>query len=195
MLPAVRRQRSRDLHAFVVRLGLGRRIPKVNIHTRDFFFYVCHCRAYNMSVGNNSEPCLCLRVDLKPFEECSDDWELKQNVPIITQIRTPTCQEAKPSPRLHGIFNQVGKTLNMVQRAFNFGEDGSTSLQPPRPPLSDSEFRTFLDPVGQIIYAKELRTVIYFGGIDPGLRYLKHFFSKDSKCFTQVSGKWCGNTC
>jgi hypothetical protein len=133
MLPAVRRQRSRDLHAFVVRLGLGRRIPKVNIHTRDFFFYVCHCRAYNMSVGNNSEPCLCLRVDLKPFEECSDDWELKQNVPIITQIRTPTCQEAKPSPRLHGIFNQVGKTLNMVQRAFNFGEDGSTSLQPPRP--------------------------------------------------------------
>jgi hypothetical protein len=37
MLPAVRRQRSRDLHAFVVRLGLGRRIPKVNIHTQDFF--------------------------------------------------------------------------------------------------------------------------------------------------------------
>ncbi|RZC42131.1 TBC1 domain family member 25 [Asbolus verrucosus] len=127
-------------------------------------------KAYNMSVVNSLEPCLCLRVDLKPFEECSDDWELKQNVPIITQIRTATCQEAKPSPRLHGIFNQVGKTLNMVQRAFNFGEDGSASLQPPRPPLSDSEFRTFLDPVGQIIYAKELRSVIYFGGIDPSLR-------------------------
>lgn len=64
----------------------------------------------------------------------------------------------------------MGKTLNMVQRAFNFGEDGSNSLQPPRPPLSDSEFRKFLDPVGQIMYTKELRSVIYFGGIEPSLR-------------------------
>ncbi|XP_063922526.1 TBC1 domain family member 25 isoform X2 [Zophobas morio] len=126
-------------------------------------------KAYNMSVGSSSEPCLCLRVDLKPFEECSDDWELKQNLPIITQIRTATCQEAKPSPRLHGIFNQMGKTLNLVQRAF-LGDDSSAPLQPPRPPLSDSEFRTFLDPVGQIVYGKELRNVIYFGGIDPSLR-------------------------
>lgn len=58
----------------------------------------------------------------------------------------------------------------MVQRAFNFGEDGNTSQQPPRPPLSDSEFRKFLDPVGKIVHAKELRSVIYFGGIDPSLR-------------------------
>ncbi|CAG9839629.1 unnamed protein product [Diabrotica balteata] len=127
-------------------------------------------KAHNASVASNTEPCLSLRVDLKPFEESSDDWEIKQNVPIITQIRTVTSQEAKPAPRLHGIFNQVGKTLNMVQRAFNFGEDGNTTLQPPRPPLSDAEFRRFLDPVGQIMYAKELRSVIYFGGIEPSLR-------------------------
>nr|XP_023022021.1 TBC1 domain family member 25 isoform X4 [Leptinotarsa decemlineata] len=126
-------------------------------------------KAHNTSVATNSEACLCLRVDLRPFEECSDDWEIKQNVPILTQIRTATSQEAKPSPRLHGIFNQMGKTLNMVQRAFNFGED-ETPFQPPRPPLSDAEFRRFLDAVGQIVYAKELRSVIYFGGIDPSLR-------------------------
>lgn len=64
----------------------------------------------------------------------------------------------------------MGKTFNMVQRAFNFGEDGNTTLQPPRPPLSDAEFRKFLDPVGQIVYSKELRSVIYFGGIEPSLR-------------------------
>lgn len=58
----------------------------------------------------------------------------------------------------------------MVQRAFNFGDDGSSALQSPRPPLSDSEFRKFLDPVGQILYPKELRCAIYFGGIDPSLR-------------------------
>lgn len=64
---------------------------------------------------NNSEPCLCLRIDLKSFEECSDDWELKQNVPIITQIRTSSGQEAKASPRLHGIFNQVKYILMLKQ--------------------------------------------------------------------------------
>lgn len=67
-------------------------------------------RAHNMSVATNSEPCLCLQVDLKPFEECSDDWDIKQNVSLITQLRTITSQEAKPSPRLHGIFNQVSIT-------------------------------------------------------------------------------------
>lgn len=59
----------------------------------------------------------------------------------------------------------------MVQRAFNLGEDVNAILQqPPRPPLSDSEFRKFLDPVGQITHTKELRSVIYLGGIDPSLR-------------------------
>ncbi|KAF5287114.1 hypothetical protein FQR65_LT12337 [Abscondita terminalis] len=127
-------------------------------------------KAYNLSLASSSEPCLCLKVDLKPFEESSDDWEVRNNVPVINQIRMGVAQEAKPAPRLHGIINQVGKTLNMMQRAFNFGDDGSTSLQPPRPPLSDSEFRKFLDPVGQIMHAKELRSVIYFGGIDSSLR-------------------------
>lgn len=127
--------------------------------------------AHNASVATNTEPCLSLRVELKQFEKISDDYESKQNVPIITQIRTATSQEAKPSPRLHGIFNQVGKTLNLVQRAFNLVEEvNTTTLQPPRQPLSDAEFRRFLDPVGQIVYAKELRSVIYFGGIDPSLR-------------------------
>lgn len=66
-------------------------------------------RAYNTSVATNQEPCLCLRVDLKPFEEQIEDWEQKQNVSIIAQIRTPTSQEAaKPSSRFHGMFNQVG---------------------------------------------------------------------------------------
>ncbi|XP_056643695.1 TBC1 domain family member 25 [Diorhabda sublineata] len=126
-------------------------------------------KAHNASVATNTEPCLSLKVDL--CRKSYDDREIKQNVHFITQIKTTTSQEAKPSPRLHGIFNQVGKTLNMVQRAFNLGEEvNNTALQPPRQPLSDAEFRRFLDPVGQIVYAKELRSVIYFGGIDPSLR-------------------------
>lgn len=64
----------------------------------------------------------------------------------------------------------MGKTFNMVQRAFNFGEDGGSSPQPPRPPLSDSEFRKYQDPVGKIVRTKELKSAIYFGGVDPSLR-------------------------
>lgn len=70
--------------------------------------YLLYFRAHNISLSTCTEPCLCLRIDLKSFEECSDEWEVRQNVPVITQFRScPANQEVKSSPRLHGIFNQV----------------------------------------------------------------------------------------
>lgn len=57
----------------------------------------------------------------------------------------------------------------MVTRALNFVEDQNI-LQPLRPPLSDKEFYTFLDSVGQIVRPNNLRRVIYSGGIEPSLR-------------------------
>lgn len=72
--------------------------------------------------------------------------------------------------RLPGFFiNQMGKTFSMVTRALNFVED-QTNLQPIRPPVSDTEFLSFCDSVGQIVQAKSLRKAIYNGGIEPGLR-------------------------
>lgn len=63
---------------------------------------------------------------------------------------------------------QMERTFNLVQRALgNLSDD---NVQPPRPPLTDAEFRKFLDPIGQIIYSKELRAVIYLGGVEPSLR-------------------------
>lgn len=64
---------------------------------------------------------------------------------------------------------QMEKTFSMVTRALNFVEDQNI-LQPPRAPLSDTEFRCFLDSVGQIVFPHDLRKVIYSGGIDPSLR-------------------------
>lgn len=61
------------------------------------------------------------------------------------------------------------KTLSMVTKALNLVDDQNI-LQPPRPPLSDNEFRSFLDSVGQIVQPLQLRNVIYAGGIDPSLR-------------------------
>ena len=64
------------------------------------------------------------------------------------------------------------KTFNLVQRALgNFSDDTTHgNNHPPRAPLTDAEFRKFLDPIGQVIESKELRAVIYFGGIEPSLR-------------------------
>lgn len=60
------------------------------------------------------------------------------------------------------------KTLSIVSRALNLSEDPNV---PMRQPLSDAEFRSFLDPVGQVVQGTKLREVIYCGGIDPSLRY------------------------
>lgn len=64
---------------------------------------------------------------------------------------------------------QVEKTFNMVSRALNLYDDPNT---PPRPPLSDIEFRAFLDAVGQINNTTKLREVIYCGGMEPSLRWV-----------------------
>ncbi|XP_076645487.1 TBC1 domain family member 25 isoform X2 [Halictus rubicundus] len=119
-----------------------------------------------------SEPYLYLQVNLKPFGEtgdCECYWE--QNAQEVS-----TRQETGfpyRTPKLPGlIMNKMERTLNMVQRALgNLGEDShQQSIQPPRQPLTDAEFRRFLDPIGQVIHPKELRAVIYFGGIEPSLR-------------------------
>lgn len=67
------------------------------------------------------------------------------------------------------IMNHMEKTFSIVQKAFNLSEETMASL-PPRPPLSDNEFRLFLDALGQIKRNDELRKVIFLGGIDPSLR-------------------------
>ncbi|XP_073988072.1 TBC1 domain family member 25 [Rhodnius prolixus] len=113
-----------------------------------------------------SEPYLCLRVDARPFEE---SCEIEEPVALV---------EAKSSHGIPGfIMNHVEKTFNMVQRALNLTEDTPSQIStppvsavPPRSPLMDAEFRQFLDPIGQVINGAQLRSVIYYGGIDPSLR-------------------------
>lgn len=68
------------------------------------------------------------------------------------------------------IMNQMEKTLSIMQKAFNLNDEDDYNSGPPRSPLSDNEFRTFLDSVGLITQPSDLRRVIFFGGIDPSLR-------------------------
>ncbi|KAG4074486.1 hypothetical protein HA402_015775 [Bradysia odoriphaga] len=134
-------------------------------------------RAHNLSISTSTEPCLNLKVDIKPFSESTIDWDASSNSssqreisPLQQSIGVGQKYVQNMQTRLPGlIMNQMEKTLSMVSRALNFAED-QNFLQPPRPPLSDTEFRSFLDSVGQIVQPHELRKVIYSGGIDPSLR-------------------------
>jgi len=111
-----------------------------------------------------------LQVDMKPFEESLDDWDAVGCVDF-PQTQVP---ESKPQNRLPGlIMNQVERTFSMVQRALNLVDEQQPAItdQPPRMPLTDAEFRKFLDPIGQVVQARELRNVIYYGGIEASLRY------------------------
>ncbi|XP_033251932.1 uncharacterized protein LOC117191073 [Drosophila miranda] len=67
------------------------------------------------------------------------------------------------------IMNHMEKTFSIVQKAFNLSEEHMANL-PSRPPMCDSEFRLFLDALGQIQRKDELHKVIFLGGIDPSLR-------------------------
>ena len=71
-------------------------------------------------------------------------------------------------------FIQVEKTVNIVKGAFSFIEDiqqaQEFSIQPPKPPFTDVEFRKYQDPVGQVIKPEEFRNAIYFRGVEPGFR-------------------------
>ncbi|KAL1124373.1 hypothetical protein AAG570_001002 [Ranatra chinensis] len=111
-----------------------------------------------------SEPYLCLRVDMRPFEE---SCEIEEEEPVALV-------ETKPTHGLHGIImNHVERTFNMVQRALNLTEEVHATpigSVPPRAPLNDVEFRQFLDPIGQLVQGAQLRAVIYYGGIEPSLR-------------------------
>lgn len=137
------------------------------------FYLIFKFRAHNHSIANGTDPCLSLTVDIKPFSE-APDWDSISTTTNTKEIIAPLQQSIgvgqkyvqNMQSRLPGL---VEKTFSMVTRAIGFVEDQSI-LQPLRQPLSDAEFRSFLDSVGQVVETKNLRKVIYDGGIDPSLR-------------------------
>ncbi|XP_049283545.1 uncharacterized protein LOC125763900 [Anopheles funestus] len=142
----------------------------------DWDLEAAFLRAHNQSIASKSEPCLNLRVDIKPFSEASE-WDgngtaTSTNIPreLVSLQQSIGAGQKYVQNKLPGlIMNQMEKTFSMVQRAFNLVEDPLLT-QPIRPPLADAEFRKLQDSVGQILAPEQLRKVIYLGGIDPSLR-------------------------
>ncbi|XP_050744231.1 TBC1 domain family member 25 isoform X3 [Drosophila biarmipes] len=152
-------------------------------------------RIHNISIQTASEPCLILQIDVKPFtvvRECERDMAspgkpssaLVAPGPTTAAPIAPARELMSPLQSLgvsqkyvqhmqtklgSSILNQMEKTFSIVQKAFNLSEEHMANL-PPRPPMCDSEFRLFLDALGQIQRKDELHRVIFLGGIDPSLR-------------------------
>lgn len=70
--------------------------------------------------------------------------------------------------------------MSKVQQAlsWSYGED----VKPFKPPLSDSEFHTYLNHEGQLTRPAELRLRIFHGGVEPSLRKVR-------------TGIWAGSSC
>lgn len=51
-------------------------------------------RAHNIALTQRSEPCVQLKVDMKPFAEASEDWE-------PPTISTPVTQNCKEQPTVN----------------------------------------------------------------------------------------------
>lgn len=119
---------------------------------------------------SSSDPCLQLKVDLKPFEEGLDDWDIITPVDL-TRTRQPGVPLDKQS-FTGTLLNHMERTFNLVQRALNIGdnENNAENSKPTKPPMTDSEFHNYLDCEGRLVKPKELRLSVYHGGLEPSLR-------------------------
>uniref|UniRef100_A0A096LRT9 TBC1 domain family, member 25 n=1 Tax=Poecilia formosa TaxID=48698 RepID=A0A096LRT9_POEFO len=121
-----------------------------------------------------AKPFLQLKMDVKPSEDSPvmEDWDIISPKDVIGSElllgeRTKSLASAA-LPFTQSLLSQVGRTLSRVQQAFtwSYGEE----IKPFKPPLSDSEFHSYLNGQGQLTRPEELRLRIYHGGVEPSLR-------------------------
>ncbi|ESO90560.1 hypothetical protein LOTGIDRAFT_62468, partial [Lottia gigantea] len=116
-----------------------------------------------------ADPCLRLKVDLKPFEEGLDDWDVIAPTDIPQHKVSTIADKGSILYSITGtISSQIGRSVTSMQRAMGFR--GDDDFKPCKPPMSDSEFHNYLDSVGFLLKPQEFRLGIYQGGIEASLR-------------------------
>ncbi|XP_056129954.1 TBC1 domain family member 25 [Lampris incognitus] len=121
-----------------------------------------------------AKPYLQLKMDIKPSEDSPvmEDWDIISPKDVIGSEQLPG-EKAKSLasaalPFTQSLLSQMGRTLSRVQQAlsWSYGEE----VKPFKPPLSDTEFHSYLNGQGQLTRPEELRLRIYHGGVEPSLR-------------------------
>ena len=89
----------------------------------------------------------------------------------------------KKSTEASGFFKRHYQTTlpgltSKLKAAMNL-EIEEKVAEPVYPPVSDAQFRSFLNKVGQVIAPREFRLAVYRGGLEPGLRKIawKHLLN------------------
>lgn len=113
----------------------------------------------------SSNPYLCLKVDLKPFEEGLDDWDIVAPCDI-----TKTTTRAVAVNLTSSIIDTITKKVSTVTKAIGLKQDDGKDVKPLKAPMSDAEFHNFLDTVGHLVQPKLFRLAVYQGGVEPSLR-------------------------
>jgi len=85
----------------------------------------------------------------------------------------------KSSNQASGFFKTTLPGLTSKFRAALNLDIEQRNTEPCRPPVSDVEFRSFLNKVGQVVAPREFRLAVYRGGLEPGLRKIawKHLLN------------------
>ncbi|KAL2103483.1 hypothetical protein ACEWY4_000351 [Coilia grayii] len=120
-----------------------------------------------------AKPYLQLKMDIKPSEDSPvlEDWDIISPKDVIGSDQLAGEKRslaAAALPFTQSLLSQMGRTLSRVQQAlsWSYGEE----VKPFKPPLSDSEFHSYLNGLGQLTRPEELRLRIYHGGVEPSLR-------------------------
>ena len=90
---------------------------------------------------------------------------------------------SKKSTEASGFFRRHYQTTlpgltSKLRAAMNLDFE-EKAAEPEHPPVSDAQFRTFLNKVGQVTAPREFRLAVYRGGLEPGLRKIawKHLLN------------------
>ncbi|KAL8575507.1 hypothetical protein ACOMHN_013058 [Nucella lapillus] len=117
-----------------------------------------------------ADPCLKLKVDLKPFDQELDDWDVIAPAEVPqARISSLLDKNSLLGAITSNISSHVGKTMSSMQRAMGLKQADET-FKPLKPPMSDMEFHLYLDSAGFMIKPSDFRLSIYQGGIESSLR-------------------------
>ncbi|KAK3103717.1 hypothetical protein FSP39_021297, partial [Pinctada imbricata] len=123
------------------------------------------------AIQSAADPCLNLKVDTKPFEEGLDDWDIIAPVDVPQHRIYNLMDKNSLLGSLTGtISSGVGKTFSSMQRAMGFKGEDDSKYKPSKQPMTDHEFRNYMDSSGHMVKPEEFRLSIYQGGIEPSLR-------------------------
>ena len=123
---------------------------------------------------------------IKVLKMSNLQWSKKiQMFKVFMKVSGAGLQAAvsKKSTEASGFFRRHYQTTlpgltSKLRAAMNLDFE-EKAAEPEHPPVSDAQFRTFLNKVGQVTAPREFRLAVYRGGLEPGLRKIawKHLLN------------------